>query len=162
MVLLVAIIWGMLAGDTQQQASAAPAIDDISCQSMEGATQHEHAHLAIYNNGQPVEVPANIGIKPGNNCLYWLHTHDATGELHIESPIARDFTLGNFFNIWGEQLDATHVMSYTNGSPLKVYVDGKEFTGDPRTIQLKRHTLVTVEVGPNFVEPAKFDFPSGD
>ncbi|KEO81911.1 hypothetical protein [Tumebacillus flagellatus] len=162
LLLLVAIIWGMLSNSNEGTASAAPEIDNIACQSMEGATQHNHAHLAIFNNGQRVEVPANIGILPGNNCMYWLHTHDNTGELHIESPVSRDFTLGNFFDIWKQPLDQTHVLSYSNGSPLKVYVDGKPFDGDPRTIQLKSHTMITLEVGPNFVEPATFNFPQGD
>jgi hypothetical protein len=41
--------------------------------------------------------------------LYWLHTHAADGIIHIESPIRRIYTLGDFFDVWGEQLGPNQV-----------------------------------------------------
>ncbi|MGZ4032946.1 MAG: hypothetical protein ACXVDJ_09940 [Tumebacillaceae bacterium] len=152
----------------QRQAPAAnmPTIDGMTCDSMEGSVFHIHSHLAILNNGENVEVPANIGIYPNNvpSCLYWLHTHDNTGELHMEAPKTRTFTLGNFFNVWKQPLSKTQVMNYTSkGQEIKAYVDGKEFTGDPSTIELKSHTQVVLEVGPKFVPPpTTYTFPQGD
>ena len=29
----------------------------------------------------------------------WLHTHAADGIVHIESPVDRTYTLGNFFDV---------------------------------------------------------------
>jgi hypothetical protein len=39
----------------------------------------------------------------GGTCFYWLHTHAAHGTIHIESSIARTFTLGDFFFDVGRQ-----------------------------------------------------------
>ena len=36
-----------------------------------------------------------------------LHTHDASGIVHIESPDKRDYTLGQFFDVWGVRLSST-------------------------------------------------------
>ena len=44
-------------------------------------------------------ISANIGIIP-EKCIYWLHTHDNSGLIHIESPIKENFTLGQFLHIW--------------------------------------------------------------
>jgi hypothetical protein len=49
-------------------------------------------------------IPPQIGIIP-DKCIYWLHTHDGTGIIHIESPIKRDFTLGQFFDIWAKKFE---------------------------------------------------------
>jgi hypothetical protein len=38
-------------------------------------------------------------------CIYWLHTHDETGIIHIESPIKKDFILGQFFDLWKKKLE---------------------------------------------------------
>src|SRR3989304_3495456 len=51
------------------------------------------------HGGEPVPVPEATGIR--DNCIFWLHTHDSTGLLHIEAPEQRAFTLGQFFAIWG-------------------------------------------------------------
>jgi len=34
----------------------------------------------------------------------WLHTHAADGIIHTESPVERTYTLGDFFDIWGQPL----------------------------------------------------------
>src|SRR5437868_2753692 len=81
------------------------AIDGISCQS-EMLNYHIHAHLTLYKDGKPVPLPADVGIPFSqaiggqHYCLYWLHTHDASGVIHIESPTARLYTLRQFFDIW--------------------------------------------------------------
>lgn len=142
-----------------------PAIDGMTCDSMEGAVEHIHAHLTILNNGEKVTVPANIGIyNSANPCLYWMHTHDDTGEIHMESPKMRPFLLGEFFDVWKQPLTKTQVLGFSDaGQPIKVYVDGKPYTGDPRQIELKSHTQVVLEVGPKIVPPPNdYTFPQGD
>lgn len=176
-VLIVVIVFAALAlldkSGTQQNANQRqvpaanmPTIDGMTCDSMEGSVFHIHSHLTILNNGQEKTVPANIGVYPNNSpsCLYWLHTHDTTGEVHMEAPVTRSFTLGNFFDIWKQPLSKTQVATYTdNGQPIKAFVDGKEFTGDPRTIELKSHTNIVLEIGPKFVPPPNtYTYPEGD
>jgi len=37
---------------------------------------------------------------------------------------------------------------------MKVWVDGKPFTGDPRTIPLTAHADIVIQVGPPHAKPA--------
>ena len=135
----------------------APVKGDVRCDVNEQTAYHIHAHLAILNGDQgDVSVPANIGIR--SSCLYWLHTHDDTGVIHIEAPkdqASRVFTLGDFFSVWGQPLDSTHVATLTLKADQKlvVYVDGKRYDKDPKTIQLQKHTLVVLEITPPVVDP---------
>ena len=73
------------------------------------ATQfHIHPHLAIVINGVQQTVPANIGIDSG--CMHPLHTHDIDGIIHVESPAKRDFTLENFFSVWGKTFNRQQIL----------------------------------------------------
>jgi hypothetical protein len=132
-------------------------IDGIPCND-ENIGYHVHAHLQIVYDGQNVAVPANIGIT--NTCVYYLHTHDESGELHIEAPAYRYFTLGNFFDIWGQPLSRSRVASLPlrQGQHVRIYVDGKLYRKNPRAIELRAHRLITLEVGPPFIRPSGFNF----
>ena len=79
-------------------------IDGIHCDVQEGAVEHIHAHLQLFDRGRALVVPEDIGIPNGGACLYWLHTHAEDGIIHIESPVRRTFTLGEFFDVWGVAL----------------------------------------------------------
>jgi len=68
-------------------SNSALTIDGVECSIGEQNAFHIHAHLDIFVDGEPFDVPADIGIT--NSCTYWLHTHDLTGIIHIESPIAK-------------------------------------------------------------------------
>ena len=72
----------------------------------EGEALHTHQHIDIYVDGQPVVVPAYIGINATEGFLSPIHTHDSTGIIHVESPTVRDFTLGEFFDVWGVRFDS--------------------------------------------------------
>jgi hypothetical protein len=74
-------------------------VNDIECHSTEHFDLHIHTKLVIMIDNQLYPIPANVGIIPGH-CIYWLHTHDNSGLIHIESPIKRNFTLGDFLQIW--------------------------------------------------------------
>lgn len=130
--------------------SLAPEIDGIACQT-EMSKIHFHAHLSIIKDGVPLTVPSDIGILEDKNCLYWLHTHDETGIIHIESPSKADFTLGQFFDIWGKPLNETQA---------RYYLNGKLWEGDPKNIPLTAHGLITIEEGRE-VPPPNFSFPAG-
>jgi len=133
-------------------------VGGISCDAMEGTRIHIHQHLTILDHGKPVAVPANVG-RPGDRpCLYWVHTHTPDGVIHIEAPGFRAFTLGDFFAIWGEQLNRTQAASAqaAMGQTLRVSVNGSRFTCDPLTIPLAVHTDIVIEAGPPFPKPPKF------
>jgi hypothetical protein len=146
-------------------------VDGISCQTAEQVLFHIHAHLAVFVDGQQRVIPAGIGI-PGavlettaggpfvgaGTCFYWLHSHTADGVIHIESPVTRTYTLGNYFDIWGQPLGPAQVGPARG--PLTAYVDGQRFTANPRDIPLNAHTLVQLDVGTD-VAPRAFTFPTG-
>lgn len=129
---------------------------------------HIHQHLDIYVHGQKFDVPANIGISTLGNFISILHTHDTTGVMHVESATETDYTLGQFFDEWGVKLASDQLGGNKNDGTnmLKVFVDGKQLTTDPRKLVLKAHQEIAVTYGtdaelPNPV-PAKYDFPQGE
>ena len=147
------------------------AINDIKCETQEQVLFHIHAHLAIYANGQPRTVPAGIGIPDpvtqsttegpyvaSGSCFYWLHSHAEDGVMHIESPVQRTFTLGDWFDIWGQPLSATQVAG--DKGTVTAYVNGQRFTGDPRTIPLQAHAVIQLNVGQD-VAPKPYTFANG-
>jgi hypothetical protein len=146
-------------GNTATGGSGLP-VDGIGCQASEGDALHVHAHLALFQNGKALQVPANIGIVPGRQCLYWEHTHDASGIVHVEAPQAADFTLGSFFDIWGRQLDRKGFAGSTGA--LTIFVDGERYNGDPRTIPIVAHREITLEAGTPVVTPQSYSFPPGE
>lgn len=138
-----------------QTAPHAP-IDGIACQGAEGEKMHIHQHLGIFADGTSIAVPADVGRPPDGTCLYWLHTHTPDGIVHIESPVFRTFTLGEFFDVWGQPLSKTRAASAraARGRMLRVLVDGKPFAGDPRSIELTQHADIVLEAGrPVSVKP---------
>jgi hypothetical protein len=144
-------------------------VDGIEGSSREMLRVHIHAHLSIFNKGQQIAIPYGIGIvRPfevangfvgRGSGFYWLHTHDATGIIHIESPDERAYTLGNFFDIWGEPLSARSVAGLPG--TVHAFVDGKPYRGNPRDIILAAHRLITLEVGQPLVGPPSYVFPNG-
>jgi len=115
---------------------------------------HIHQHLALYAYGKPIEVPALIGIPGMGACYYWIHTHTPDGFIHVESPIYRDFDLGEFFDIWGEPLTPTNLAGvHVRKGQIHAYVDGRRYSGDPRTIPLVLHADIVLEAGPPYFIP---------
>ena len=143
-------------------------IDGIQCAGMEYATLHVHPHLAIFYKGTQVVVPRLIGGAPtgnGGGCLYWIHTHDETGIIHIESPViapegSSGFTLGMLFDIWGQPLTRDEVAGLKG--PVTAFVNGTKYDGDLRLIDLKAHNQVTLEVGTPVVPPPNYVFPPNE
>lgn len=160
------IVVASLSG-TKNSAAGQP-VDGIQCQSNEQLAVHYHAHVSILIAGNETTFPAGIGIDNADQCLYWMHTHQSDGVVHIEAPksvATRKFTLGDFFDVWHKPLDSTHVGDTTVASDqkLEMFVDGKAYTGNPRNIVLRAHTLVVLEVTPPAVSPPPtFTFPSGE
>ena len=144
----------------------------IQCSSSEQTVYHIHAHLAVFVNGAQRAIPYGIGIPGGTaapeasggpyvgsgTCFYWLHSHDQSGVIHIESPVQKLYTLGDYFAIWGQPLAAGQV-GPANGT-LTVYVDGKRYAGDPASITLTAHKLIQLDVGTD-VPPRSYPFPAG-
>jgi len=120
---------------------AVRAIDGILCNSMEQSAFHVHSHLDIIINGVNFLVPSQVGI-PGS-CFYWLHTHDESGKIHIEAPMLRDFTLGQFFDIWNKKLSNDQIFNYVANAnnPLNVYINGTKVPDGTNYRDIKLNTV---------------------
>jgi hypothetical protein len=153
-------------------ATTGQTIDGISCSEGEQTLFHIHAHLTIFVNGVAKQVPAGIGIPgakaqntaqgpfvDGGTCFYWLHTHAADGIVHIESPVKRTYTLGQFFDEWGQPLGTGQVG--TASGKVVTIVDGKVYQGNPRNVPLTAHEQIQLEVGSPLVAPESVKFPGG-
>lgn len=143
-------------------------VDGIPCQTNEGVQLHIHSHLAILVNGKLQQIPEAIGVQPippNSGCLYWIHTHDASGVLHVESgsvsaPNGGPYTLGMFFDIWGEQVSRDQVGPFKG--TVTAFVNSQPYDGDLRAIPLRSHQRITLEVGQPVVPPPVYLLPAGD
>jgi len=147
-----------------REHAAALTVDGIGCNSMEQFAMHIHAHLDIIINGVYFLVQSQIGIP--SICFYWLHTHDESGIIHIEAPMHRDFTLGQFFDIWGKKLSNDRIFNYVANAnnPLNVYINGTKVSGGTnyRDIKLHAHDEIAIVYGtPPSPVPSTYKFPQG-
>jgi hypothetical protein len=150
-----------------------PPVNGITCDALESTVVHIHVHLAIFVNGEEQQVPFGVGIgQPwdvsdsdegpfvdNGSCFYWLHTHTQDGVVHIESPVRRRFTLGDFFAIWQLPLSATQV-GPAQGQVI-TYINGQRGNTNPPDIPLLPHARIQLDVGGD-VPPNPFEFPPGD
>jgi hypothetical protein len=132
----------------------------------EGTVLHTHEHLDIFIGREHVPVPAGVGINEAERFIAPIHTHDPTGVLHVESDVVRVFTLGQFFDIWGVRLTASCLGGYCvdDQHTLRVFVNGLDLPGDPRSIELESHqeiAIVYTEKGARMPVPSSFRFPPG-
>ena len=133
---------------------------------------HVHAHLDVFVNGDPVRVPAGLGInikdpavqseklsdgtfayggisppckKP---CISPLHTHDDSGILHTESKTPTPNKLGQAFIEWAVRLSPTCVGGYCKPQAyIAIFVNGQPYIGDPREIELSNMKEIAIVIG---------------
>lgn len=145
------------------------ALDFPADMQMEGSALHIHQHLEIYVDGLRVTVPMNLGIANATTAPVFspIHTHDDTGLVHVESPVARQFTLGEVFDVWGVPLTDQCLGPYCSDATrtLRVFVNGNEVQGNPQQIILASHQVIVVTFGtPNQIPspmPSTAAFPDG-
>jgi hypothetical protein len=102
-----------------------------------------------------VEQSSNGPFVVSGSCFYWLHSHTGDGVIHVESPTQRTFTLGNYFDLWGQLLKADQVE--TDRGQVTAYLNGQRFSGDPRTMPLTAHAVIHLDVGTD-TAPAPYTF----
>jgi hypothetical protein len=125
-------------------------------------TVHYHAHLDIFDSGQQVTVPADIGLTQTVGTV--LHTHDPSGIIHIEGAEPYPYTLGHFFGVWGVALSKSCVggLCAKPGTPLQFLVNGHPFHGDPTRLIMESHQEIAVVYGtPPPKIPSSYGFPAG-
>lgn len=108
---------------------------------------HIHPRVRIIVNGQDVPIPTNVGISAQG--YQPIHTHDATGMLHIEAPIVRDFHLKDFFDTWGFVFSKQEVAGwYTNAAqPFTMTVNNQPSTAFGSLLLRDRDEIVLRATG---------------
>jgi hypothetical protein len=157
---IVAVAAAGAAGAFLYQAPQAAAISGVECHRGEFNNYHVHSHLDVFVDGQKEQVPDNVGILSSPSCLYWLHTHSgAEGVIHVEAPETRDFTLGQFLDIWKQTRDSAGLFESVAGMNATAYVDGNQFEGNYRDVKLDSLREIALVYGePPKDIPADFDF----
>ena len=155
----LALLAGLLASSPAAAQWLVPTgqpVAGISCDAMEGQRLHIHQHLVILDHGKNVDIPPDVGQPAGRRCIYWLHTHTPDGFIHVEAPLDRTFTLGDFFTVWGQPLSRSGAATaqLAKGETMKVWLNGAPFTGDPRSIPLTAHADIVIQVGGPHGNPA--------
>lgn len=168
------------AEDTASGGQGSP-VDGIACDFAK-INYHVHTHLSLFYQGTQIAIPIAIGaMNPvysqsqpitaiNGSCFYHLHTHNWDGLIHNENQTTDSFTLGQFFDIWGEPLSSSNVAGFTG--PVLIYVAqcatprgepfncpaAQVYTGDPRAIVLTQHEEITIEVGGPYVWPPYYQW----
>src|SRR5437763_11488196 len=123
---------------------------------------HIHANMEVYTDGKKQTVPAQIGIDQTHQLLASLHTHDASGTIHMEAVQPYPFKLGQFFNVWGVKLTQTQLSDYVvgHGLALPAWVNGKHVKSFVNYV-MKPHDRIVGGFGKPGSFPTKnsFKFP---
>ncbi len=123
--LVALIVWGISAAMSNSRECKTASAETINIGGHKNLALHIHSNLRITINNGAQLIPANIGILP--NIMRPIHTHDASGELHIEGLCRRDFTLGEFFKIWGREFNSQCIFdNCIDNGELKMLVNGQE------------------------------------
>ena len=125
-------------------------ISGITCDKVEHLVYHNHTKLVIKIQNETQNIPAGIGIIP-NDCIFWLHTHDDSGIIHVESPIKTAFSLDQFLKVWNifdnssfikniskNDIAANVSMISENGSTTKL--------DNYKNIILENNAIITVDL----------------
>jgi hypothetical protein len=139
-----------------------PDISGIKCDKVEHFNFHYHAHLSIFINGLSYLVPGGIGVKPPD-CIYWLHTRDSSGIIHIESPENNTFKLGQFFDIWGQKFNNSQIFDFkvdnSTDTALTVYLNGTAITQTSyKDIPIVNHEDIVIVYGAPPPEIPSYEF----
>jgi hypothetical protein len=129
---------------------------------------HIHSNLQVFIDGQSYPVPVNLGIDQEGGYVASIHTHEASGTVHVESSTVDDFTIGDVFDIWGVRLSETCVGGYCDEGQdtLRLYRNGTEITEPVRGVILEDQSVYVLAYGteeelPTPI-PSSFDFSTID
>jgi len=138
------IWWAGAAKSKKEEALEAMSSREIALrQTTDMATEyHIHPELEIVINGTPVAIPHNLGVGPTG--MTAIHTHDEDGVVHVEAPIKKDFTLGDFFAVWGKGFSSTKILDTTvdEKSEIVVTINGQKVDTYENTILRDKDKIV--------------------
>jgi hypothetical protein len=122
-----------------------------------GIRRLQRAHLEVFARGRVLVIPAGIGVSRARACTYPLRTTTPTGV--VEFDTSKRPTVGAFFRIWGQPLGRHRLLSFRG--VVRSYIAGKRWHGPVRSIPLRRHAEIVLQVGPYVRPHTKFLFGPG-
>lgn len=141
-------------GDTSSGGQGSTVDGKVPCLPVMGNGYHIHVFLGIVYHGQLMSIPDTIGmVDPGPEingytntakCFYEIHTHDASGIVHLEVaqpyPISSVvFKMKNVLDVWGVPHSARSF------GPFKGKI--RVFTGMPPALGQTRVSAYTPYTG---------------
>lgn len=185
-------------GDTANGGHGAT-VDGVTCDTSMSSNYHVHFFIGLFVNGTEIAIPDGTGMvepngegtfngapnwteyasvpdpnNPGKRipgCYYHLHTHDATGVVHVEDPnplnapvTASLYTLRAYLDIFGVQLSPFGFGQYSG--PVQIVTSGQQYrgggkgyvysntyryfdmsSGDPNDMPIYSHEVIWIMVG---------------
>lgn len=99
--------------------------------------------VSIEADGEPVALPAFIGVDRLRAVQAPVHTHDSTGDVWLEGAGNRTVTLAQFFTLWGVRFADGCLGAYC--TDLVVTADGA-VVADPAALVLREAASVSISV----------------
>ena len=121
-------------------------------QAGDGAGGHRHQHprpRRAFRDGRHRRARPTVASGLARSHASRRFTRTTTPACSIPSrPLPRRNRLGQFFTEWGVRLDRSCVGGYCRPqAPIAIFVDGKRYNGDPRSIGLANHLEIAIVVG---------------
>src|SRR2546429_4047979 len=148
--------------------AAARQIGSLACANPPARTRFL-AHVEVIANGRVVLMPSGIRTAPPQTrrgayvvhgrCEYPVRTHEPTGLVEVAGN--QPVTLGDLFRIWAQPLSRRGLLGFTapRGTAIVAFAGTRRWQGDPRTIPLREHIALTLEVGRVVAPRRRYAFP---
>ena len=159
-------------GDTPTGGHGATIDRKVPCLPSMGNGYHVHVFLGIVYNGTLMALPDTLGmVDPGREtngytntaqCFYEIHTHDASGIVHLEMVKSLPystvgvFKLRNVLDVWGmprangqfgQFRGKMHVFVGTVALGQTVVSSYTRYNGPIDYIPLQSHQVIWIEIG---------------
>lgn len=123
---IIFIIWLAFYGSSSATLSKSNREIALACTNDMATRFHIHTNLEILINEEKQIIPTDVGVNSA--CMNALHTHDMNGVIHVESPQERDFTLSDFFAVWGKTYSKDQILDAKADDQhiIRETVNGKE------------------------------------
>jgi len=112
---------------------------------------HSHPDLSITISGQTILLPVTFDAS----CAQPIHTHDSSGVLHMETDQNQNYTIGDWFLLWGHWADSqtqtifNRTQIFNNKIDpthhLTITVNGVNDTTHYQNLQLPRNAGTTAD-----------------
>ncbi len=150
-----------VSGTGQAAQAGYPDIDGIRCDQGEQSAYHIHVLLAVYIDGTQRQVSGQIGIPADGSCIYWMHTHDVSGIVHIEAPGSVAVSIVNFLDIWAQQFSFLGFPQELYQPGWYAFVNGQAVDNIASLPLQDQYVIALVYNSPNAAPAASFDWSSG-